>query len=309
MPGLTRHSFVSTNTSGQDATKVRKDNWNGTDAHTVTIDSYSFQGRLTLASGTPITTTAQTAKTTIYATPFLGRNMTLWDGSKWVDQNFSELSIAIPNTTNTPFDILINSSGLSTSNWASTSARTTDIVITNGLYTLSGDQTKLYLGTGCTGSVAGQCEVSDGTCYLWNYFNRRPRTILINDATVLWTYSIDTWRQANGSTANQFNFVMGIAEDELDINILSTAVNDTAVIIGGVGIGFDTTSTDSSIKRGHGQIYNLGLQQMNFAQKKFYPTIGQHYCAWLEKVAATGITTWVGVTAHIQSGITGVFYA
>jgi hypothetical protein len=42
------------------------------------------QGRLTLVSGTPVMTTTQSAKTTIYYTPYIGQACPLYDGTKFV---------------------------------------------------------------------------------------------------------------------------------------------------------------------------------------------------------------------------------
>lgn len=64
-------------------------------------------GRLTLTSGTPVTTSDVTAATTIYYTPYVGNGIALFDGSStWTVRTFSELSLSLSGfTANTNYDI------------------------------------------------------------------------------------------------------------------------------------------------------------------------------------------------------------
>jgi len=56
-------------------------------------------GRLTLESGVPVSTSDQTAKTNVYFTPYLGNCIGIYDGTSWTLQTFSELTLAIGTTT------------------------------------------------------------------------------------------------------------------------------------------------------------------------------------------------------------------
>ena len=67
--------------------------------------------RLTLSSGVPVTTTDQTAKTTVYVTPYNGNNVMLYTGSSWTMHILTELSVSVPGTTDTPFDIFLDFNG------------------------------------------------------------------------------------------------------------------------------------------------------------------------------------------------------
>src|SRR5690348_9522061 len=70
------------------------------------------QGRLTLTTGVPVTTSNVTAATTIYFTPFRGNQIDLYTGGTWQRFTFSELSIAVPASTNTDYDVWVyNNSG------------------------------------------------------------------------------------------------------------------------------------------------------------------------------------------------------
>ena len=57
------------------------------------------QGRLTLASGTPVLTSDQTAKTTIYYTPYVGSVAPFWDGTSWALASLAELSLALDSNS------------------------------------------------------------------------------------------------------------------------------------------------------------------------------------------------------------------
>lgn len=65
------------------------------------------QGRLTLETGVPVSVSDQTAKTTLYFTPYKGGLVGLYSGTAWVLRAFTELSIAVPSTTNTLYDVFI----------------------------------------------------------------------------------------------------------------------------------------------------------------------------------------------------------
>ncbi len=57
---------------------------------------FHCEGRLTLTSGTPVTTTDVTAATTLYFTPYNGSRISLYDGSSaWTLNSFSETSLSL----------------------------------------------------------------------------------------------------------------------------------------------------------------------------------------------------------------------
>lgn len=66
----------------------------------------TVEGRLTLQSGTAVPSTDQTAKTTVYFTPYRGNRIALYDGtSAWNVRSFSELSIAVPSAVFRIYDV------------------------------------------------------------------------------------------------------------------------------------------------------------------------------------------------------------
>lgn len=60
---------------------------------------HTVNGRLTLETGVPISATDQTAKTTVYFTPYKGNQINLWDGSAWTLYTFTETSLALGTIT------------------------------------------------------------------------------------------------------------------------------------------------------------------------------------------------------------------
>ena len=114
------------------------------------------QGRLTLVTATPVMTSNQTGKTTLYYTPYRGATIPIYDGSKWTHMVFSELSNITTNsstgnagpaavTTNSNYDLFVwNNSGTLTLTrgpaWSSdtsrgTGAGTTQLTMVNGIWT------------------------------------------------------------------------------------------------------------------------------------------------------------------------------
>lgn len=242
-------------------------------------------GRLTLESGVPISTSDQTAKSTIYYTPHASGFIPLYDGARWQTINFVEASVAVPSTiyrvfdvfgylsagalaietldwnqttgvvggaTNaSPISISDTSHGLSTGdavyivgvggntrangywtvtvtdannytltgsagNGAYTSGgttyrlnetRATALATQNGRYVKTGDTTRLYLGTGCTGPTSGQTEDSQLRRLIGNFYNAVDRVIMSASGS-----SFTSVASASNRRYNQGDATMPIVE-------------------------------------------------------------------------------------------------
>lgn len=70
-------------------------NFQNSDFLKTQVDTTICNGRLTLESGTAVSTTDQTAKTTLYFTPFHGNRIGLKSGSSWDLYSFSEISLSL----------------------------------------------------------------------------------------------------------------------------------------------------------------------------------------------------------------------
>ena len=178
--GANTSAFLSAGTSGQ---ILRS---NGTNAPSWEVQGLFHGGRLTLTSGTPVTTSDVTAATTIYYTPFMGDKISLSDGTNWATYTFTQRSLSLSGlTANRNYDVFIyNNAGTLTLEslvWNSSSdsnTRTTSLVLTSGgIYTKSGDATRRYLGTFRTTGTTGQTEDSATKRFVFNATNKSDKSI------------------------------------------------------------------------------------------------------------------------------------
>lgn len=128
------------------------------------------QGRLTLATATPVMTSDLTAQTTIYYTPYVGNYCPIWDGTVWAPRTFSELSLALDSDSghtgyhqiDKNFDLFVvdDSSTIrlvSGPAWSSNTARgtgagTTELAYTNGLPVNANSMTARF-GSGALNTI------------------------------------------------------------------------------------------------------------------------------------------------------------
>lgn len=294
------------------------------------------QGRITLTSGTPVTTTDVTGATTVYFTPYKGNKLELYDGTDWVLQTFTELSQATSDTTKSPAAVANNSnydlfvwSDAGTLRctrgpaWTSDTARgtgagTTELEVLEGRYVNKiaitngpAAQRGLYVGTVRSD---GSAQINDSLAlrHVWNNYNRLSRPMIALDSADSWTYTTATFRQANANSANQLDYVCGIAEDTVRAEVKSLAENPSLNIDASVGIGIDSTSSNSATLRQPG---NTQVGNVRVAASAAYigvPGIGRHLLVWLERSGATGTMTWIGdagAPERFQSGISGEVFA
>jgi hypothetical protein len=245
------------------------------------------QGRLTLTTGTPIITSGVTGATTVYYTPSnAGSFLSLYDGSSaWKLYQFDELSVSVPATTVTPFDIFVydnaGSLALETVDWTNDTTRATAITRQNGMYVKSGTTTKLYLGTGRTTGVSGECEDSFGGTntiskrFLWNMYNRVLRTMVIQDLTSH-TYTTASFRIWRNEASNKSEFIVGVVENPIFayINIRVSWATGNNAAIGSFGI--NSTAASSAL----GNALIQGANGMDIG--------GIATSRWLQDTLATG---------------------
>jgi len=275
-----------------------------------------FQARATLASGVPVTTTDQLAKTTLYLTPFRGNRVALFDGSIWNLYALAEISIAVPATTSTMYDIFVYSNAgtlmLELLAWTNDTTRATALTTQDGVLVKTGATTRRYVGSFRTTTASGQTEDSSAKRYLWNYYNRVKKYMEVNEPTDTWNYTTATIRQANGNAANQLDMVIGVSEDIVAADVVGAAGSQSVGVEIAVGVGLDVTNAFAGGQL-HGAVAILAASSMQglHATWKGYVGIGRHYLAWLEYSAATGTTTWIGdlgFPLRCQSGIYGELF-
>lgn len=277
------------------------------------LNAQLAQGRITLTSGTAITTSDVTAATTVYWTPYKGNQISVYTGTGWQLRTFSEMSIAVPAVATQMYDLFFdynsNSPQLVATAWTNDTTRATNLTTQDGILVKSGTLTQRYLGSFRT-VASGQTEDSIANRFVWNYYNRTPRFMRAVDTTDTWNYSTATYRQSNANAANQLNMVIGVSEDLVVADAVSAWVNSTAAFNNCVsGIGVDSTTVNSA------QIQFTARNQGNnvtpaTSNYKGYPGIGKHSLMWLEIGGGSNTQTWFGDNGGVgQNGITGVIQA
>ncbi len=269
--------------------------------------------RITLASGEPVPTTDKTAIASVWATPYNVEKIALYDGtSSWIMVTPGELSIALSGgTASKPHDVHMDYNGgspqLVLTAWSDDETRVTENTRQDGVWVQTGNTDWRWLGTIYL-DASKQCEDSLTSRMCWNVDNRVPRPMRRIESTDSWTYTILTWRQVLASSLNQFNFVIGLSEDEVSVDVQSQFANSTASIAGYVGVGLDSTSAIATGSIAGSELSVVSHWAPLNGSWTGFPGIGKHYLAWLEASVATGVGTWYGdsgTPAFMQAGMFG----
>lgn len=266
--------------------------------------------RLTLTSGTPVTTADVTGATTLYCCPYQGNRIALYSGSRWNIRTSAQFSLAIGVlTSGRPYDVFCyDNAGVPTLElhaWTNDTTRATALVYQDGVLCKSGAVTRRYMGSFYTTSTT-TTEDSAANRYLWNYYHRVRRSMVRSESTASWTYTLATLRQANGSTANQLNCMIGVAEDcvQVGVSVLSSPTNATGTF---VGIGMNSTTVNVGQSGLIGS--SAGAIIQNTSNYAGAPAAGRNYFAWLEGAQPSGTVTWYGSTTivgiPVLSGLSG----
>lgn len=277
-----------------------------------------MDGRLTLTSATPVTTSDVSAATTLYYTPYTGNRVSLFDGSRWKGYSFSELSLAITCTAAKPYDVfLYDNAGtltLETLVWTNTTTRATALVTQDGVLEKTGALTRRYVGSFYCNSSGNQTDDTLAKRYVYNYYNRKLRPLSRLETTATWTYTTATIRQANGAAANQLEIMNGWPEERIEVSLLTASANTNADITRLACIGEDSTTTclTTAVWNSMKTAYPITQEIVHTAFLRKAPAVGYHSYTWLEGSAATGTTTWRGVSGaggmeQQQMGLNGSF--
>lgn len=275
---------------------------------TLALVSGMADGRLTLTTAVPITTTDVTAATSVYYTPYKGNKIALYTGTLWVQYTFTEMTLALGTlTASRPYDVFLDYNDgaplLVSLAWTNDTTRATALTTQDGVYVKTGDTQQRYLGTFYTTSTT-TTEDSLANRYLWNYYNRVNKSMLKQDATASWNYSTAAFRQANNSTANQLNFVIGVSEDIVTAQSFSYVQSSTGTartVITAVGLDA-TTGFATGALGGYNTVSSSIIQTISCTFRGFVAA-GRHYLAWLEFGAGADTQTWFGSSS--ATGING----
>lgn len=252
------------------------------------VDGALTQGRLTLTTATCVTTADVTAATTIYFTPGCGggNQIALYDGTNWQLRTFTELSLAVPATTNTLYDVYVyDNAGVATlelTAWTNDTTRATALVRQNGVWSKTGALTRKFLGVMRTTGVSGQTEDSFAKRYVWNEYNRAPRALRVTETANSWAYTTAAYQQMNNAAANQIDLVVGVADVELSVWVVHHGSSTTVPSAAYCSIGQDAITAHANTVHGVFALDAGGAVHHARASLNLYPAVGRHYYTALE---------------------------
>ena len=216
------------------------------------IDPAICRGRLTLTSGTAVTTSDVTSAGTIYFTPFEGNRVALYDGTRWKLYTFTERSLSLTLTSGKNYDVfLYDNSGTLTlelsSAWTDDTTRADALTTQDGIYVKSGATTRRHLGF-LRASGSNTTESSLAKRFVVNRYNPVALPIRANpgysngNTTTTYSTTSTTYTEANGGTNSKAEFLTfgHHAPRAVCTGVVATlGAGNTAR----VGIGVDSTSS------------------------------------------------------------------
>lgn len=278
----------------------------------------SCDGRLTLTSGTPVTTSDVTAAGNVYFCPYKGNKVPHSNGSSTYHNTFSQITISLSGkTANTNQDIFVydsNADGIDDTGelvqWTNNTTRATSVTYSLGVPVKNGAVARTFVGTIRITGTTGQCEDSVANRFVWNNYNRVVRPMVSTSSASTWTYSTKTWRQMNGGTGSvQVSFITGLAEDAVSATTNNFSSHSNTNRQAYCGIGLDSTSTNVALT---GQYYYSNTSSTIGASQASYsgiPSIGAHTLYPLEAGNGSTTTTFYGSgsDAFLVPGITATY--
>lgn len=290
-------------------------------------------GRLTLTSGTPVTTSDVTGATTVYYTPCKGDRIPLYDGTNWSVYTFTETSQLLSDATKSPAAAAANTNydmfawmdsstfrvtrgpAWSTNIAPGTGAGTTEVEIFNGRYVnkyaiTNGPAARrgLYVGSIRTD---GSTQASDTALkrYVANQYNDERRTLKLLLSGALHSYTTGGVRQWGGVATNQVDVLVARKGTAIVASASATVATTGASGSFGIGIGWSDTATMVS-NGGNGNTGAAATLSLNCSYAEELPT-GRWFfplleygtaqtTQWLETVGLSGFGANTGIVGSIN---------
>jgi hypothetical protein len=256
--------------------------------------------RLTPTSGVPVQTGDANAVTALYMTPYNGNQIALHNGTRWHLRTSAEISISLAATTaGLGYDVFCYDNAgvpiLELTAWTNSTTRATALVYLDGILVKSGATTRRYLGSfycHTNGQTASSLTHSGATTgrYIFNYYNRVRLRMQRYESTSSWAYNSGSARQANGSTANQLNFFVGVVEDNVFASQYGAANITPVNSIASTGVGLNSTTV--YVAGSFGIMNSMVSGHLTYASTSVEapPANGLNYLAWIENGNALGST-------------------
>lgn len=267
--------------------------------------------RVSLTTGLPVTTADVLSATNLYVTPYKGNRVSLWTGSAWVLRTFTELTVAVPATTDTGYDLfLYDNAGVVATELLAWTNLTTRVALgnQNGALVRGSDATRLLIASFRTTGVSGRTEESEAKRFVSNYYNRHARTLYKSETTNSWAYAVAAYRAYNNSAANSVEVFIGYQEDPVFITF-NGITDATATTAGSIGIGLDSTTVNSADFYSRMGAGSTVTSHPLIAAYRGFPGLGHHVFYGLE-YATGGSVNFYGdnnVTTE-QAAIEGVVW-
>jgi hypothetical protein len=274
-----------------------------------------FNARLSLETGVSVSSTDQTAKSTLYLALHNGNQIGLYNGSAWTVVTITELSLALSGlTSGKNYDVFVDyNSGtpqlVLSAAWTNDTTRADALAVQDGIVVKSGSATLRHAGTirttGTTtteDSGGGSTTQVGGKRFVWNRYNQVERDIKVIDTTDNWGYSTDTVRQAGGIAGNKVEYVTGDASTQVDAIVHGVVfIGSNSTRAAKVGVGVDVTNAFSGVAQGGYNTDTVGagpgtpgnLYAPIFGRYVGRPGLGYHALNWCEK-GANVTSTFLG---------------
>lgn len=245
-------------------------------------------GRLTTGSNIPVHTESTTSSTIFY-TPYVGNSISLYNTSNasWDVIEFTQASLSLSGLiAGRNYDIFgyNNNGNLSLELgpvWTNDISRSIELSMQDGVYVLSNNLSRRYLGTMRAISTSSTSNTSTQRL-LWNMYNRVSSVLTRVSAGGPWTYNGTSWRLLNGSSYS-VELVQGLSTNSISLSagVLFTAAQTSPTVLYSFAIAKDSTSTPFMGTR----ISNINdaTNEQLLVTLTDNPGIGYHYYTLLEK--------------------------
>lgn len=272
---------------------------------------FLLQGRLTPVSGSPVPAGTTANASTIYFSPYKGSRLTLYTGSAWVIHTFTERSIALAGLTAARnYDVFIYHTGVTlalelSAAWTNNSTRADALLKQDGVYVKNSDTTRRYLGT-FRATAATQTQDTETQRFIWNYYNRVRRPMVLAIGTNNWAYNTATWRAANTDATSRVEYVTGENETPMSLKMMvvgyagGTVRNNVSV-----SFGLDTDGRPNSYVYRGGALDNEFRQQLWSERMEANDGLGYHFLQAVEYGANSVTFLGDGNDVRVQSGMVG----
>lgn len=231
------------------------------------------------------------------------------------------LSLALSGmTAGIPVDVFAREvSGtvtLEIENWSTATTRANALALIHGYYRSTSNTRRMYLGTilptSATQTAQRTAPVAGTSVHLgvWNMFNQAPLSFRMLGPQTSWTYTTNTWRQCNGSSSYQIDFVAGFSgtRGAMSAHLGALARNSVNNVSRRVAFGLDSTtapSADCVVGFGNGPA-DLALPMHSHIVT--HPAAGKHSLTWIEQSTASGTTTWFAFADSVDLAVTGCYW-